>query len=136
MLEPHSPMNHVGQGGGPDENVVDGFLELLAVEADTAGRIALWITVHQECSFLCDREASGEVDGGRGLPHTALLICDCDDFGHCVSRRRGSTARNIETLARTRQNVPRETPPVARQPSNRTPVACRHFSIGWSVERL
>ena len=42
----------------------------------------MWIAVDQEYLLLRDSEARGEIDSRCGLAYPALLIRDCDDFGH------------------------------------------------------
>lgn len=75
-----------------DECIVDGAPERFACQADSAGRVALWIAVDEEGVLFGDGEAGGEVDCGGGFPDPAFLVCNCDDSGHaplevCVRRR-------------------------------------------------
>ena len=50
-------------------------------EADTAGRIGLWIKIKKQDALAERGEAGGKVDGGGRLPDSAFLVGDGDDFG-------------------------------------------------------
>ena len=75
------------QAGAPDvsrsdEDVVGRALEGATLDAGSTRRISLRIAVDQQGASLGDGEAGGEVYGGGGLPHPALLVGDRDDSGH------------------------------------------------------
>jgi hypothetical protein len=69
---------------------------LVLADADAAGRVALRVAIDEECALLRDGEAGGEVDGGRGLTDSALLVGDRDDSGHGGDvREAGGERRNV-----------------------------------------
>ena len=49
------------------------------LQAQTAGGVGLRVEVEQQHALPHCGEAGGEVDGGGGFPHAALLVGDRDD---------------------------------------------------------
>jgi hypothetical protein len=72
----------VSQGLAPDEGVVDVVLEIRLVDAVRGRSVGLRIEIDEQDASLCDRERRGEIHGGRGLTHAALLIGDRQDRSH------------------------------------------------------
>ena len=64
-----------------DEHVVHAVRDGL-VDAHAGGRVGLRVEVAQEhpASLLLQR--GGQVHAGRGLADAALLVYDCNNFGH------------------------------------------------------
>ena len=52
---------------------------VLSPQTDTAGHVRLRVHVDQQHPLLGQGQGRGEVDGGRGFAHAALLVCDGDD---------------------------------------------------------
>ena len=52
------------------------------LDARPARGVSLRVAVDQQRALLGDREAGGEVHGGRRLTDSALLVCDRDDACH------------------------------------------------------
>jgi hypothetical protein len=50
--------------------------------AQTAAGIGLGIKIDKKGLFLGGGHRSGEVDGGRGLAHAALLITKSNNYSH------------------------------------------------------
>ena len=64
-------------------DLVEGtLLVALGREVQPGGGIGLRISVDDQHLLLEHREGSGEIDGRRGLSHSALLVRDGDDFSH------------------------------------------------------
>src|SRR5687768_9969919 len=106
MFELHFPVNDLVERCGADQDVVDCFRHLTASQSNSARRVALRVAINKQGSLFRDCQASCEIDGSCGLTHTAFLIGDSDDFGHCVfawwETRTGAKYRNarIQVLAR------------------------------------
>src|SRR5690606_15548986 len=75
-------VDELGDRAAIEEGVVDGAVEVIAAEAETAAGVALRIHVDEQGAALRRGEARGQVDGGGRLAHAALLIGDTDDAGH------------------------------------------------------
>jgi hypothetical protein len=54
----------------------------IAEEAEPAGSVGLRIAVDQQRADPEGGERRSQVDGGRGLADSALLVGDCDDASH------------------------------------------------------
>jgi hypothetical protein len=67
-----------------DEQLVQIFLNLVSIEAQTAGGIPLRITVYQESAPLSHGERGRQVYGGCGLSNSAFLIGNGNDPGHNI----------------------------------------------------
>src|SRR5690606_32833905 len=65
-----------------DQDIVDRRVQLGAFETESTGRVPLRIDVDDENLALGHGEAGAEIDRGRGLPDTALLIGNRYDAGH------------------------------------------------------
>ena len=57
-----------------DERLVERLSNTIALDADAARRVALWIRVDEERLALGSGERGREVHGRRRLPHAALLV--------------------------------------------------------------
>src|SRR5690606_3952274 len=77
-----------------DEDVVDRRVQLGSFEAEPTGRVPLRIDVDDEDLPLGHGEAGAEVDRGRGLPDTALLIGNRYDAGLAYRCVRVACIRN------------------------------------------
>src|SRR6059058_5812719 len=64
---------------GVDDDVVDAMAELASDNAEAAGGVALGVHVHDKPAQAELRKVGRHVDGGRGLPDSALLVNDCVD---------------------------------------------------------
>jgi len=72
------------------QHVVHGEVELVRVGAKAGGQGALRIEVDQEHAAAVFGQGGGEVDGGRGFAHPALLVHHGDDPRRTVGgQRRG-----------------------------------------------
>ena len=60
----------------------------IAEEAEPAGGVGLGIAVDQQRARAERGERGRQVDGGRGLADSALLVRDCDDASHRLRRRK------------------------------------------------
>ena len=65
----------------PVEDVVDARAQVLG-EAEADGRVGLGVDVDEERRVAGLRDAGGDVDRGRRLPHAALLVRDGVDGSH------------------------------------------------------
>ncbi len=74
--------------GLTEQGMVDRDLQGLLVQTDAAAGVALRIHVHQQRPLFGDRQGSGEIDGGRRLADSALLIGDGHDMSHDPSLSR------------------------------------------------
>ena len=54
----------------------------IAEEAETAGGVGLGVAIDQQRARAEGGERRRQVDGGRGLADSALLVGDCDDASH------------------------------------------------------
>ena len=75
--------------GGRDalhQHLVGAFPLILLAETESARRVRLWIGVDKKGAFFGSRNACGQVDRGRGLPHPTLLVRYRDDFAHSNDR--------------------------------------------------
>src|SRR6185437_13497532 len=73
-----------GRGGERQlagEAVVDAASAILR-QAKCNRSVALRVEIDQQRRVAGVSDAGTEIDRGGGLPHPALLICDCDDCAH------------------------------------------------------
>ncbi len=73
--------HRLGQRDLAQERVVDGWRGVL-VDAEPEGGVGLGVHVHQQRLVAGLGDASGQVDGSRGLAHPALLVGDRVDGPH------------------------------------------------------
>ena len=64
-----------------EHDVVDA-VRLGLFQPEGGGGVALRVAVHQQDAPPAIAEAGAEIDGGRGLPDAALLVCDRNRFSH------------------------------------------------------
>src|SRR5665647_3254356 len=64
------------------QHVVHGQLELALVDARAHGGVALRVQVDHQHALADLGQPGGEVDGGGGLAHPALLVGDAKNLGH------------------------------------------------------
>src|SRR5262245_58909299 len=79
------PGDHLRQGRGTDQGVVNGALGGPRPNADAARGVRLRVHVDEEGPALGCGQAGSEIDRSRGLTDTALLVGDGDDvrlFAH------------------------------------------------------
>ena len=93
---------------GAEENIVDGGGQRLAGDPDPARGVPLRVAIDQEGALLRDREAGGEIDGGRRLPDATLLIGDSQNVRHGtniqpVTRCACNAALSVATSAGVRR---------------------------------
>ena len=56
------------------ETFVDSLAYLGGIDADTGGGVGLWVGIDQEDALLQRGQGGCQIDGGRGLAHTAFLV--------------------------------------------------------------
>ena len=66
--------NGLFTGGVPNDDVIDAGGGVF-VHTKPGSGIALGIKVHQQYSLACVMQGGGQIHGGGGLAHAALLIC-------------------------------------------------------------
>ena len=67
-----------------DEHLVSARFHAALWDAIAGGGVALRVEVYDEHFFAQRRHAGREVDGCGGLAHTALLVCNSNDFCHAT----------------------------------------------------
>ncbi|MNR24238.1 hypothetical protein D3C85_1413070 [compost metagenome] len=70
--------------GLADQYLVQVRLERVLVDATTHGGVALRVQVHQQHALIVRGKAGRQIDGGRRLAHTTLLIGDAEYAGGCA----------------------------------------------------
>jgi hypothetical protein len=70
------------QGTLTQQDLAHGCRPILGRQTATDRRITLRIHVDQKHSLARQGQGRRQIDGGRGFPHAALLIGDCDYAAH------------------------------------------------------
>src|SRR5262245_56091220 len=74
-------------------------------KSQSAGRIRLRVAVDQKRFPLCVGKRCSQVDGGRGLSHTTLLVCNRDGSAQgYLSMRLGGSRMPLTDLVSKRPN--------------------------------
>jgi hypothetical protein len=69
-----------------NDRFIDGAIQGVAIEAEAARGIALWIEVDDENPLSGECEIGREIDHRRGLTDAALLVGTGDRLAHSSSR--------------------------------------------------
>ncbi|KAG0759602.1 hypothetical protein G6F57_016170 [Rhizopus arrhizus] len=77
---------HAGllDGGLADQHLVQVRFQRILVDAATHRGVALRVQVHQQHALIVRGKARRQIDGGRRLAHTTLLVGDAEDAGGCA----------------------------------------------------
>ena len=81
--------------GLPDQHIIYGRPRRRILHAETARRVSLRIDIEDEGALFGNGERGAEVDRGRGLPDTALLVRDRYYVGHALVVEVVDRAANI-----------------------------------------
>lgn len=76
-----------------NKGIINGALEVIAPQAESASRVALRVEVYQQGFPFRGSEAGREIDRRGGLPDAAFLVGDADDSCHRYPRLIGVNLR-------------------------------------------
>ena len=68
----------------PQQHLVHGVLEVVAVDTASHRGVGLWIKIDQQYPKTFARQRGGKIDGGGGFADTTLLVGDRDDPGQLL----------------------------------------------------
>ena len=74
--------NQVFERDFVEEAIIKGAPRGVLGKSKAAGGIGLRVAIDDERPHVVRRQRRAQIDGGGGLPHAALLVCDRDDSAH------------------------------------------------------
>ena len=75
-------LNNLSYGALPREHLIDAGHAFMVIDPEGRGCVALWIKVNDQDLGATLGQRSGNIDRGRGLADTTLLVGNGDDAGH------------------------------------------------------
>src|SRR5262249_53877115 len=121
----------------PEQHMVDRGMKTGLLDPEPGRRVPLGIEIDEKRRTLRESETRGEVDGGGGLSHPALLVHDREGPGHLSVPRRTLSSRHVLTLPAVFHDARSAQPAVFHEPHfPQSGAFSQTFRKWWRDDRL